>query len=87
MAIIRWNCHVFNSDLYPCKYDMIVGRKLMSELGMDLKFSTNEIICLTGPLNGTSAAMIPDKIPFKNNNLKEITVIPTNENNNNKNPF
>ena len=50
----------------------------MSELGIYIKFSTNEIICSSGPLEGATTEMINDSIPFKNDKLIEVEV----ENNN-----
>ena len=48
---------------------------LMSELGIDIKFSTNEIICSSGPLEGATTEMIHDSIPFKNEKLIEVEVV------------
>jgi hypothetical protein len=36
---ISWNCYVDDSDPETCRYDMIIGRDLMHEIGMDILFS------------------------------------------------
>ena len=41
---IRWTMYVDESNNSSSRYDMIIGRDLMEELGIDLKFSTGEII-------------------------------------------
>ena len=40
---IDWNCYVDESDPDDCLYDLIIGRDLMFELGIDICFSTAEI--------------------------------------------
>ena len=40
---IEWDCYVDESDPDSCLYDMIIGRDLMIELGIDICFSTAEI--------------------------------------------
>ena len=39
--LIEWNCHVIKD---MGNYDMIIGRDLMSFLGMDVQFSSHEIV-------------------------------------------
>ena len=41
---ISWNCYVDNTDPEFCNYDLIVGRDLMFELGMDICFSEAKIV-------------------------------------------
>jgi hypothetical protein len=41
---INWNCYVDNSDPGTCNYDLIIGRDLMHEIGIDICFSKAEII-------------------------------------------
>ena len=41
--VITWNCYVDNSDPKSCNYDLIIGRDLMLEIGIDLCFSNTEI--------------------------------------------
>ena len=41
--VITWNCYVDNSDPESCNYDLIIGRDLMLEIGIDLCFSSTEI--------------------------------------------
>ena len=40
---IDWNCYVDESSPNSCLYDLIIGRDLMFELGIDICFSTAEI--------------------------------------------
>ena len=40
------------------RYDMILGRYLLTELGLDLKFSENVGIGGKGPYEGFSASMV-----------------------------
>ena len=40
---ISWNCYVDESDPETCSYDLIIGRDLMHEIGIDICFSTAEI--------------------------------------------
>jgi len=40
-ATIKWSFHV--SDMSKVRYDMIIGGDLLRELGIDLKYSTNQI--------------------------------------------
>ena len=41
---ISWNCYVDESPASSCKYDMIIGRDLMHEVGIDILFSKAEIV-------------------------------------------
>ena len=40
---VHWNCYVDNSPKEDCHYDLIVGRDLMHQVGIDILFSTAEI--------------------------------------------
>ena len=39
--LVTWKCHVTNG---PMNYNMIIGRDLLSELGIDILFSNNTVI-------------------------------------------
>jgi len=41
---ITWNCYVDETDSKSCKYDMIIGRDLMHEIGIDILFSKSQIV-------------------------------------------
>ena len=41
--IVSWNCYVDESDNSNNNYDMIIGRDILHELGIDLMFSTAEM--------------------------------------------
>ena len=41
---ITWNCYVDESSADACMYDLIIGRDLMHEIGIDICFSTAEIV-------------------------------------------
>ena len=41
---ITWNCYVDETDPEFCNYDLIIGRDLMHELGIDISFSNAEVI-------------------------------------------
>lgn len=59
---IRWNCYVDESDNLS-RYDMIIGRDLMTDLGIDIMFSTGEVVWDNAsiPLRDTSC-LDDDKI-------------------------
>ena len=40
---VSWNCNVDETDPAFCNYDLIIGRDLMHQLGIDICFSTAEI--------------------------------------------
>jgi predicted aspartyl protease len=43
--VIRWVCHVDSTTLRTnAQYDMIIGADLLSELGIEINFSTQRII-------------------------------------------
>ena len=41
--VITWNCYVDEEDNSNSNYDMIIGRDILHELGIDLLFSTAEM--------------------------------------------
>ena len=51
-----WKLHV--DEFTNGRYDMILGRYLLTELGLDLKFSENVGIGGKGPYEGFSAPMV-----------------------------
>ena len=54
--IATWKCHVDEST--NGRYDMILGRDLLTTLGLDLKFSENIMIGGKGPYEGCSAPIV-----------------------------
>ena len=45
--IVKWNCHL--DDSAKERHDLILGRDLLTELGLNLKFSDNIIKASDGP--------------------------------------
>jgi hypothetical protein len=41
---ITWNMYVDESDSKDCRYDMIMGRDLLNDIGLDLLFSTGMMV-------------------------------------------
>ena len=41
---INWNCYVDESPPESCHYDLIIGRDLMHEIGIDICFSKAEVV-------------------------------------------
>ena len=54
--IVTWKCHVDRS--INGRYYMILGRDLLTALGLDLKISDNVILGREGPYKGCSAPML-----------------------------
>ena len=54
--ILSWKCPVDNK--INRSYDMILGRDLITALGLDLKFSENIIIGGEGPYEGCLGPMV-----------------------------
>ena len=54
--IVTWKCHISKST--NSRYDMILGRDLLTNLGLDLKFSENIILGGDGPFKGCSTPMV-----------------------------
>ena len=53
--IVSFKCHVDNKT--NSRYDMILGRGLLTSLGMYIQFSENLVIDGEGPYEGCSAPM------------------------------
>ena len=53
---VMWNCHV--DDSAKGRYDMILGRDLLSELELNLKFSDHAIEADDGTFKGSTTSMI-----------------------------
>ena len=53
---MTWKCHVDEST--TGRYNMILGRDLLTALGLDLKFSGNVICGGEGPYEGCSAPIV-----------------------------
>ena len=54
--IVTLTCHVDNSA--KDRYDMILGRDLLTELGLNPKFSEHVIEAYYGPFNGSTTPMV-----------------------------
>ena len=54
--LVTWKCHVDEST--TGRYNMILGRDLLTTLGLDLKFYENVIHSGEVPYNGCSAPMV-----------------------------
>ena len=64
---MTWKCHVDEST--TGRYNMILGRDLLTALGLDLKFSEKVIHGGEGPCEGSSALMVH----IKNYDLNILT--------------
>ena len=65
--IVSWKCHLDKKT--NSRYDMILGRDLLSALGLDLNFSQNLIIGGEGPYEGCLEPMSD----FSNYDFKYLT--------------
>ena len=54
--IISWKCHIDNYT--SNRYDMILGRYLLTTLGLDLKFDENIVINVAVPYEGCLSPMV-----------------------------
>ena len=54
--IVTWKCHVDKST--NGRYNMILGRDLLTALVLDIKFSDHFILGGEGPYEGYSAPMV-----------------------------
>ena len=54
--IVTWNCHV--DDSTKGIYDMILGRDLLTELGLNVKLSNHVIEGDGRPFKGSTAPMV-----------------------------
>ena len=68
--IVTWKCHVGEST--NGRTNMIIGRDLLTNLGLDQKFPDNIIIDRERPFKGCSASMVD----VKNYKFKSITDTP-----------
>ena len=71
--IVMWKCHVDKST--NSIYNMILGRDILTTLGLDLKFSDNVIIGGKGPYKGFSSHMV-DISNYEFKSLTDKTVKP-----------
>ena len=70
--VVTWKCHVDYSA--KGRYDMILGRYLSKELGLNLKFSDNVIEYYDGPFKGSKAPVVDlGTYEFKYLNTRKIT--------------
>ena len=69
--IVTWKCHV--DEYTNGRYDMILGRDLLTALGIDLNFSKNVISGGEGPYEGCSAPIF-DVINYNFNIITYKTV-------------
>ena len=56
--IVTWKCHVDDSDDPNPRYDVIIGRDLLSELGMLIDFKNFCVKCEGGAYDGCTAPMV-----------------------------
>ena len=70
--VMMWRCNVDDSD--KGSYNMILGLDLLTELGLNLKFSEHVIEAGDGPFNGSTTPMVDlGTYIFKDLNTGEIT--------------
>ena len=70
--IVTWNFHVDDSS--KGRYNIILGRDLLTLLGLNLKFSEHAIEADYGPLKGSSSPMVDlGMYELRNLNTGEIT--------------
>ena len=70
--IMTWNFHVDDSS--KGRYNIILGRDLLTLLGLNLKFSEHAIEADYGPLKGSSSPMVDlGMYELRNLNTGEIT--------------
>ena len=70
--IATWKCHVDNSA--KGRYDMILGRYLLTTLGLNLKLSDHFIEADDGPFKGSTSPMVDmGTYEFKYLNTGNIT--------------
>ena len=53
---VTWNCHV--DDSAKGRYDIILGRHIFKELGLNLKFSEHVMKADCGPFNAYTICMV-----------------------------
>ena len=54
--VVTWNFHV--DDSTKGRYNIILGRYLLKELGLNLKFSEHVIKADDGPFNGSTTPLV-----------------------------
>ena len=54
--VVTWKCHA--DDSTRCRYDMILGRDILRELGLNLKCSKHVIKSYDGPYIVSTASMV-----------------------------
>ena len=70
--VVTWNFHV--DEYAKVRYDMILGKYLITELGLNLKFSEHVIESGDGPFNGSTNSMVDlGTYIFKYLNTDKIT--------------
>ena len=72
--IVTWDCYVDDSTEKQ-RYDVIIGRDLLSVLKLNLDFDTMSISCEKGPYMGCSTPMKPIDDVLKFSGVKEIMEI------------
>ena len=69
---VTWKCHV--DDSAKGRHDMILGRDLLTELVLNLKFSRHIIKAYDGPFKGSTIPMVYlGMYEFKDLNTGKIT--------------
>ena len=72
MKIVMWNCHI--DDSAKGRYYMILGRDLLTALGLNIKFSYRVIKSDGGTFKGLTAPMVDlGMYEFKGLNTGNIT--------------
>ena len=71
-SVVTWNCHLDESA--KGRHDMILGRDILTELGLNLKFSEHVIEGYDVPFNGSTTPMVDMGMHiFKDLNTRGIT--------------
>ena len=70
--VVTWKCHVDDSD--KGRYDIILGQYLLTQLGLNIKFSEHVIKADDGPFYGSTTHMVDlSTYIFKDLNIGKIT--------------
>ena len=56
--IVNWKFHVDDSETPNPRYDLIIGRDLLTELGIVLNFANQTISCHGGAYEGCHTSMV-----------------------------
>ena len=71
--IVTWNCHV--DDLAKGRYDIILGRDILTTLGLNLKLLDHVIEADSGTFKGSTSPMVDmGTYEFKDLNTEKITL-------------